>query len=241
MPTPHISAEANEIAPLVIMPGDPRRAERIANQLLPDAHCVSQVRGNGIWTGSHQGTAMSVVPSGMGIPSLSIYAHELFAEYGVQRICRVGTAGGISTNVAIRDVVVGAAAHTDSRIAQLLVPDVSCSLSADPVMLCAAAQKARELTGNEAPKVHIGALYSSDFFYLDRPDITTALERIGTLAVEMEAAGLYAAALQAGRQALSVCTVSDHLRDQQALPMNPSQRETGYATALSVAISALVA
>ncbi len=242
MPTPHISAEAGEIAPLVLMPGDPRRAERIARQTLTDAHCVSEVRGVGAWTGLLDGTPMSVVASGMGIPSLSIYAHELFTDYGVQRICRVGTAGGISTDVAVRDVVIGSAAHTDSRVASLLVPDVSCSLFADFDMLAAAVRAARSLTcTDQAGKVHVGALYSSDFFYLDRPDITAGLDRIGALAVEMEAAGLYACALQARRQALAVCTVSDHLRNPQDSPMTPAERETGYATALSVAVAALLA
>ncbi|MFZ2624900.1 MAG: DeoD-type purine-nucleoside phosphorylase [Propionibacterium sp.] len=242
MPTPHISAGPGEIAPLVLMPGDPRRAERIAQQTLADAHCVSEVRGIGAWTGSIEGTPVSVVASGMGIPSLSIYAHELFAEYGVRRICRVGTAGGISGDVAVHDVVIGAAAHTDSRLASLLVPDVSCSLFADFDMLDAAVRAARALASDPATgKVHVGALYSSDFFYLERPDITAALDRIGTLAVEMEAAGLYACALQAHRQALAVCTVSDHLRNPQERPMTPEEREMGYATALSVAVCALLA
>ncbi|SER94198.1 purine-nucleoside phosphorylase [Propionibacterium cyclohexanicum] len=242
MSTPHISAEYGEIAPLVLMPGDPRRAERIARELLTDAHCVSEVRGIGAWTGTLDGVPMSVVASGMGIPSLTIYAHELFADYGVRRICRVGTAGGISPQVAIRDVVIGAAAHTDSRIASMLVPDLSCSLFADPEMLAAAMAATRHPSAkNTAGRVHIGALYSSDYFYLDRPDITDGLVRIGALAVEMEAAGLYACALQARRQALAVCTVSDHLRTSQDPAMTPQERETGYATALSIAVAGLLA
>lgn len=251
MATPHISAESGQIAPLVIMPGDPRRAEKIATKWLDDAVCVSQVRGMGIFTGSYHGTPVSVAPSGMGIPSLMIYANELFSQYGVQRIIRVGTAGGIAPQVRVRDVLIGAFAHTDSRIADLLVPDVRCSLAADYRMLSAAVTRAHELLPiadgsperddeRDQPQAHIGGLYSSDFFYLDRPDITDGLESLGTLGVEMEAAGLYATALQHHRQALAVCTVSDHLRHHEN-DLSADERETRFSDAVQIALAGLLA
>ena len=242
MPTPHIAAEPGQIAPLVLMPGDPKRAERIAHEHLTAPECVSDVRGIGTWTGTWQGTPMSVMASGMGIPSLSIYATELFRFYGVKRICRVGTCGGISGKVAVRDVAIGSCAHTNSAVANLLVPGVTLSLAASFDMLRGAVDRARELTGTgvDAPKVHVGPLYSSDFFYLDRPDVTDALDVLGTLGVEMEAAGLYACALQNDAEALAVCTVSDHLRDHGA-DMTSEERETGFELALQIAAAGLLA
>ena len=235
MSTPHIAAQPGQIAELVLMPGDPKRAARIAG-LLDGARLVSDVRGIGAWTGTYQGTPVTAMASGMGIPSLSIYATELFRFYGVRRICRVGTCGGIAPNVHVRDVVIGAAAHTNSGVAQLLVPGVSLSLAASPTMIGDALMSARELDG---PTVHVGSLYSSDFFYLDRPDITEGLARIGCLGVEMEAAGLYACAAVEGGEALAVCTVSDHLINHDP-EMTSDERETGFQAALRIALAALM-
>ncbi|WP_203568658.1 purine-nucleoside phosphorylase [Aestuariimicrobium ganziense] len=237
MPTPHIAAQPGEIAPLVIMPGDPRRATRIAETFLDDARLVSEVRGIGCYTGTHQGTPMSVMASGMGIPSMSIYATELYREYDVQRIVRVGTCGGISSDVAVRDVVIANAAHTNSQVATLEAPGLSLSLAASFDMLRGAVDEAR---AHAEGKVHVGSVFSSDFFYSDRRDITEALDRLGTLGVEMEAAGLYACAMKAGREALAVCTVSDHLKDGSG-DLTSDERETLFATALQIAAAGLLA
>jgi len=239
MPTPHIAAQPGEIAPLVVMPGDPKRAARIAADFLDDARLVSDVRGIGAWTGTYKGTPVTAMASGMGIPSLSIYATELFRFYGVKRICRVGTCGGISGAVQVRDVAIGASAHTNSGVASLLVPGVTLSLAASPDMLVAAVAAARELP-TDGPAVHVGALYSSDFFYLDRPDITAGLAKLGCLGVEMEAAGLYACAAVEGAEALAVCTVSDHLTRHDASDMTSEERETGFQSALQIGLAALV-
>jgi len=241
MATPHIAAEPGDIAPLVVLPGDPKRAARIAADYLDDVKLVSDVRGIGIWTGTYQGTPMTAMASGMGIPSLSIYATELYRFYGVKRICRVGTCGGIADDVNIRDVAIGASAHTNSRVATLLVPGVTLSLAASPDMLIAAVAKARELTSAGTEKVHVGSLYSSDFFYLDRPDITATLAKLGCLGVEMEAAGLYACAAAEGGEALAVCTVSDHLSHHHTADMDAAEREQGFQTALQIALAALLA
>ncbi|WP_022910961.1 purine-nucleoside phosphorylase [Aestuariimicrobium kwangyangense] len=240
MPTPHISAQPGEIAPLLLMPGDPRRAARIAETFLTDAKLVSEVRGNGCFTGTYQGTPMSVMASGMGIPTLSIYATELYRDYGVQRICRVGTCGGISSKVRVRDVVIGSSAHTNSPVATIDAPGLTLSLAASFDMLRAAVDAARSADDLAGASVHVGPVYSSDLFYSGRTDIIRALDRLGTLGVEMEAAGLYKCALEHDREALTVLTVSDHLKDGSG-DMSPEERETRFGSALAIAAAGLLA
>lgn len=234
MATPHISCEPGDIAPLVIMPGDPLRAERIARTRMEGAKLVSNVRGIGAWTGTVDGVAMTAMASGMGVPSLSIYATELYTQFGVERICRVGTCGGISREVAVSDVIVASAAHTNSSVATIDVPGVTLSLAASFDMLRAAVDRARE----SGKRVHVGQVFTSDFFYSSRTDVVPALERIGTLGVEMEAAGLYACALAAGREALAVLTVSDHLFDGSG-DLTATERETLFSDALEAGIAGL--
>jgi purine-nucleoside phosphorylase len=232
MATPHIGAAPGEIAPLVLMPGDPRRARRIAESFLDEARLVTEVRGILGYTGLYEGEPMSVLASGMGIPSMSIYATELFRFYGVRRIVRVGTAGAISTSVALGDVVIASAAHTDSSLSRLFVQGVTLSLTPSYPLLRAAADAA-------AGEAHIGPVFSSDHFYLERQDVFDALDRRGSLAVEMEAAGLYAVAAGEGGEALAVLTVSDHLRTGES--MSAEERETRFARTLDVAARALAA
>lgn len=236
MATPHISAENGDIAPLVLMPGDPRRAERIANKFLTDAKLVSDVRGIGAYTGTYEGAPVSVMASGMGIPSVCIYATELYRFYGVKRIVRVGTCGAMSDDVKVRDIVVATAAHTNSSLAQLLVPDLSISLAPSYPLLRGAVDAARAVQG---VATHVGPVYCTDHFYLARPAITEALLRLGTLAVEMESAGLYATAALEGGEALTVLTASDHLFNPAA-DMTSAERETSYADLVRVAVGALL-
>ncbi|MEW2395357.1 purine-nucleoside phosphorylase [Streptomyces sp. NPDC046862] len=233
--TPHIAAAPGDFAPLVLMPGDPRRARRIAETFLSDARLVTDVRGVLGYTGTHRGEPMSVLASGMGIPSVSIYATELFRYYGVRRIVRVGTAGALPLSVAVRDVVIASAAHTDSSVSRVLVDGVTLSHTPSYGLLRAAADAA-EHQGEDA--VHIGPVFTSDHFYLDRPALFDALERRGTLAVEMEAAGLYAAAAAEGGEALAVLTASDHLRTEEAL--SAAERETCFDRAVRIAAAALL-
>ena len=236
MATPHIACEPGDIAPLVIMPGDPKRAERIAKTRMEGARLVSDVRGIGAWTGTVDGVAMTAMASGMGVPSLSIYATELYSQFGVKRICRVGTCGGISRKVAVKDVVVASAAHTNSSVATIDVPGVSLSLTASFDMLRGAVDAARA----SGKRVHVGPVYTSDFFYSSRMDIVPALDKLGTLGVEMEAAGLYACALANDAEALAVLTVSDHLKDGSA-DLSADERETLFQGALEAAVAALKA
>ncbi|MFJ9004018.1 purine-nucleoside phosphorylase [Streptomyces canus] len=234
MVTPHISAAPGDFAPDVLMPGDPRRARRIAETILQDARLVTDVRGIEGYTGTYRGVPLSVLASGMGMPSVTIYATELFRFYGVRSIVRVGTAGGIPASVGLRDVVVATAAHTDSAMGSRRIDGVHLSHAASFRLAAAAAQAAG--TGQHT---HVGPVFTTDHFYLERPALFEQLEDHGTLAVEMEAAGLYATAAAEGGQALAVLTVSDHVRHAEAL--TPAERETDFDRAVTIAATALLA
>ncbi|MCL1838708.1 MAG: purine-nucleoside phosphorylase [Propionibacteriaceae bacterium] len=237
MATPHIAASAGDFAPAVLMPGDPKRAERMAGQILDEARLVSSVRGIMAFTGicnagANAGKPLSVMASGMGMPSIAIYATELFKFFGVERIIRVGTAGGISPKVDIGDVVIGIGAHTDSAMNELRIPGVHFAAVAD-FGLAAAAWAAAD--GD--PKVHVGTIISSDNFYSTPPGRTQLLAAHNVLGVEMEAASLYGVAAEHGKQALAVLTISDHLTNGSP-EMSSEQRETIFQGALRLAIAA---
>ncbi|TQS40186.1 DeoD-type purine-nucleoside phosphorylase [Cryptosporangium phraense] len=229
-PTPHISAGSGEFAPDMLMPGDPKRAARIAADLLTDATLVTDVRGISGFTGTIGGRPLSVMASGMGNPSISIYATELYRFYGVRRIIRVGTCGGIPEDLAVGDVVVASAAHTESTTGTVRVPGVSLSLAPSPHLLRSA------LTASGAD-VRVGPVLSTDFFYLTRPGVVDALGELGTLAIEMEAAGLYATAMAEGAEALAILTVSDHVKTRAA--MSSDERERRYERMLDLAVKTL--
>ncbi|SNC72164.1 purine-nucleoside phosphorylase [Kytococcus aerolatus] len=238
MATPHISAGSDDFAPAVLMPGDPRRAERIAHALMPDARLVTDVRGMLGFTGTVEVDGsqhpLSVMGSGMGQPSATIYATELFREYGVQRIIRVGTCGGIAEGVAVGDVIIGTGAHTDSAMNQHRVPGINFSAVAS-LPLAAAAWEARGQVAEGT--VHAGPIVSKDHFYWTVPGMIDGLRAHGTLGVEMEAAALYGVANEFGREALAVLTVSDHLIDGSA-DMSAEERETRFSGALALALAA---
>lgn len=234
MSTPHISANVGDIAPRVLMPGDPYRAARIASEFLTDARIVSDVRGIQCHTGTWEGHAVSVMASGMGIPTMSLYSTELYRYYGVERIIRVGTCGAISERVAVRDLIVGTAAHTNSSVATFPGGGVNLSLAPSYTLLHGAAEAA-DAAG---VPVHMGPIYSSDYFYIQRNDVDRALADLGTLGVDMEAAGLYYTAMREQKQALAILTASDHLKDPSA-NMTTEERETGYRAMTVVALKAI--
>ncbi|MCL3776624.1 MULTISPECIES: purine-nucleoside phosphorylase [unclassified Actinomyces] len=235
MATPHIAAEPGDFAPAVLMPGDPRRAQRIAEAVLTDARLVTDVRGMLGFTGTYEGRPLSVMGSGMGQPSFTIYATELFSQFGVERIIRVGTAGGISPEVKVGDVVIATGAHTDSAMNQLRVPGVNFSAVAD-FRLALAAYEAGVAAGL-GERLHAGTILSRDHFYFTPEGQTQALAGYGTLCVEMEAAALYGVAAEFGRQALAVLTVSDHLLDHSG-DMSAAERETRFQDSLALAVAA---
>lgn len=235
MPTPHISAAPGDFAPLVLMPGDPRRARRIAQAFLTDPKLVTEVRGIEGYTGTVDGREVSVMASGMGMPSMSIYATELIREYGVKRIVRVGTAGGLAEEVQLGEVVIASAAHTDSSMADFRIPGVRFSHAPAFALLEGAVGTARARDF----AYRVGPIFSSDTFYSDRPEQTAGLAAYGTLAVEMEAAALYGIAQHEGIEALAVCTVSDHLLREEA--MSSEERETHFKDMVNVGLGALFA
>lgn len=235
MPTPHIAAQAGDFAPVVLMPGDPRRARRIAETFFTAPRLVTEVRGIEGWTGTIDGRDVSVMASGMGMPSISIYATELIRYYGVQRIVRVGTAGGIADEVQLGEVVIGSAAHTDSSMAAFRIPGVHYSHAPSFDLLAGAVNTAR---AKNLPH-RVGAIFSSDTFYADRPEQTKGLADHHTLAVEMEAAALYGIGAREGIETLAVCNVTDHIIREEA--MSADERETRFVPMVEIGLGALFA
>ncbi len=224
----HIGASAGEVAPVVLMPGDPLRARWIAETFLDDATCYTEVRGMYGYTGTWRGQRVSVQGSGMGQPSLAIYATELFREYDVQAIVRVGSCGAMTERVRIRDLVIGSGACTDSAMNRHAFGGLDYAPVADFALLRDAAAA--------APEAHVGLLYSSDVFYPFRPDHTAGMVEHGVLAVEMEASALYTLAARHGRRALAICTVSDHLVTGEET--TAQEREQTFDRMVDVALTA---
>ncbi|MDO5035019.1 MAG: purine-nucleoside phosphorylase [Actinomycetaceae bacterium] len=235
MATPHIGAEKGDFAPAVLMPGDPKRAERIAHMLMDDARLVTDVRGMLGFTGTVDGKPLSVMGSGMGQPSATIYVTELFREFGVERVIRVGTCGGIAHNVSVGDVVVALGAHTDSSMNTFRLPGLHFSAVASYDLVRAAVDAA-----DPEDNVHVGTIISRDHFYLTPEDQTERLANYGVLGVDMEAAAMYGVAAEFNKQALTVLTVSDHLLDHSR-DMTAEERETKFQGALKLAVAAAFA
>ena len=233
MPTPHISADEGDFAPSILLPGDPLRAQHIADHFLDDAEEVNRVRNMLGFTGSYQGIPVSVMGTGMGIPSASIYVTELIEEYGVGRLIRVGSCGGILPTVAIRDVILAIGACTDSGVNRVRYGGYDYAATADFGLLRAAAEAA-EVRGIE---VKVGNVHSADLFYNPDPGALDRMEEMGVLAVEMEAAGLYGAAAEKGARALTICTVSDHVRTGEST--SSEERQQTFDQMVDIALEAI--
>ena len=233
--TPHIDLlDERGFGKTVLMPGDPLRAKYIAENFLEDPVLVNNVRGVQGYTGSYEGVQVSVMASGMGMPSIGIYSYELFQFFGVQNILRIGSAGAISQDVKVRDIVAGIGACTNSHFAAQYGLDGAIAPVCDYDMLRLADQTAQEMG---AP-LKIGNLYSSDTFYDDtRP--STAWEKMGCLAVEMEAAALYLTALRLGMRALAVCTISD-LAYPPFTGLDAAERESSFTQMMELALKTAV-
>lgn len=204
VPTPHVEAKYGDFAPTVLMPGDPQRAEFIANTFLTDAKLINDVRGMKGYTGYYNGKKVSVMASGMGQPSMGIYSYELFNFYDVQNIIRVGTCGSIDKDLHAKDVVIAMGACTNGNYAaQYRLPGTFC-----PIADFSLVQKAVKECEKRGVNYKVGNVLSSDTFY---DDSASALEwvKMGVLALEMESAALYCNAARAGKKALCICTVSD--------------------------------
>ncbi|AHU89114.1 DeoD-type purine-nucleoside phosphorylase [Trueperella pyogenes] len=232
MATPHINAEKGDFAPAVLLPGDPKRAERMAQMLMPDAKVVSDVRGIKAFTGTVDGKPLSIMASGMGQPSLGIYVSELFSEFDVQRVIRVGTCGGLSKDVKVGDVVIANGAHYEGVMNTYLIPETHFSAVASYNLVKAAADAA-----GDDPDVVVAPVISRDRFYNVPAQVNEAAAQVGTAGAEMEAGALYGLAARYGKQALAVLTVSDHMT-VPGRDMTPEERETKFVKALNLAVAA---
>ncbi len=234
-PTPHISAAPEDFARTVLMPGDPLRAKFIAEQYLEKARLVNNVRGVQGYTGSYRGIPVSVMASGMGMPSIGIYSYELFHFYHVDNIIRVGTAGAYSPSVNVRDIVIAMGACSDSNFAsQYGLPGTFAPIASYELMKTAIA-KADE----KDVRVHVGNCLSSDVFYSDNPSAVEKWSKMGVLCVEMEAAALYMNAARSGKNALGIFTISDSLVTGEAT--TSEERQTSFTNMMEIALETAVA
>ena len=228
----HIGAAAGEIAPTVLMPGDPLRAKWAAETFLDNATCVNRTRGMYGFTGTWKGHPVTIQGSGMGMPSLSIYANELIRDYGARTLIRIGSAGALPTHVKVRDVILAQTASTVGSPSRTIFKELNFAPCADFGLL----SKAYAAATAKGTPVHVGGIYSSDTFYDERPDLSDQLLRHGCLGVEMEAAELYMVAARHGARALAVLTVSDHITTGEALPAD--QRERSFGSMIEIALEA---
>ena len=228
----HLAAGPGEIAPVVLMPGDPLRARWIAEAFLADARCYTEVRGMLGYTGTWHGRRVSVQGSGMGQPSLAIYANELFREYDVESIVRVGSCGALTERLALRDVVIASGACTDSSMNRIAFEGLDYAPVADFGLLRAAVEAAER----RGTSTHVGLLFSSDSFYPARPELSARMVGYGVLAVEMEASALYTLAAKHGRRALAICTVSDHVVTGEET--TSEERERTFGDMVEIALAA---
>ncbi|MCL4166752.1 UNVERIFIED_CONTAM: hypothetical protein GTU68_001613 [Idotea baltica] len=217
------------------MPGDPYRAKWAAETFLTDAHCVNEVRGMLGFTGLWNGNRVTIQGSGMGMPSMSIYANELIRDFDVQTLIRIGSCGAMQPDINLRDLIIAMTASTITTPSSTIFKEVNFAPSADFTLLENAVKSAR----TKDVGVHVGGIYSSDTFYDERPDLNKEMQRHRVLGVEMEAAELYTLAARYGRRALAVMTVSDHLLTKEELPAD--QRERSFADMIDVALNAAFA
>ncbi|MBQ8746999.1 MAG: purine-nucleoside phosphorylase [Clostridia bacterium] len=235
MATAHNSAKLGDFAKTVLMPGDPLRAQFIANTFLTDARLVNNVRGIQGYTGTYKGVPVSVMASGMGMPSMGIYSYELFTEYGVENILRIGSAGALTDSLKLRDVVIGMGACTNSGYAsQYGLAGTFAPIASYEILRCAV--KAAEEVG---VTYKVGNLLSSDTFYADNgAEANAAWRKMGVLAVEMECAALYMNAARTGKRALGICTISDSLVTGEAL--SAEARQTTFTDMMEIALKTAV-
>ncbi len=233
-PTPHINATPEDFAKTVLMPGDPLRSKFIAENFLSDAKLVNNVRGIHGYTGLYKGERVSVMASGMGMPSIGIYSYELYNFFGVENIIRIGSAGGMQNNVKIRDIVFGQGACTDSNYVNQFGLAGPFAPICNYNLLSIAVEEAKKV----GVTYHVGNLLSSDCFYGDNPNASPNWIKMGVLAVEMEAAALYMNAARCGKNALAMCTVSDHLLTHEAT--TAEERQNSFTQMMEIALNTAI-
>ena len=235
MATPHINAQAGDFAKTVIMPGDPLRAKYIAETFLEDSRCVTSVRNMLGFTGHYQGKPVSVMGSGMGVPSISIYATELYKDFGVESIIRVGSCGAVRDDIKLRDVIIGMGASTDSNVNRSRFKGYDFAAIADYELLTRAVTAAK----NQGINAKVGNVFTADLFYTPAPEMFRTMEKYGILAVEMEAAGLYGVAAEYGKKALAIFTVSDHIKTGEQT--TAEERQLTFNDMIKIALDAATA
>jgi purine-nucleoside phosphorylase len=234
MSTPHISANLGDFAETVLMPGDPLRAKFIADNFLENVKCVTQVRNMFGYTGTYKGKKVSVMGSGMGVPSISIYATELYKDFGVENIIRIGSCGAVRDDIKIRDIIIGMAASTDSNVNRQRFNQYDFAAIADFSLLHSVVKTAERLN----KKVHVGNIFTADLFYTPQPEMFAMMEKYGILAVEMEAAGLYGVAAEFGKKALAVLTVSDHIKTGEQT--SADERESTFKDMMELTLESVL-
>ena len=230
----HLAAAKGDIAPRVLFPGDPARAKWVAETFLTDAKCYTEIRNMWGFTGTYKGEPVSVQGSGMGQASASIYAHELFAEYDVRTLIRVGTCGALHETVKLRDVIIAMSASTDSQMNRLRFHGIDYAPTADFTLL----RKAVECAEAAGYTPHVGQVFSGDLFYNDRPELVSQTAAYGVLGIEMEASALYTLAAKFGRRALGIMTVSDHLVTGEVT--TAEERQTTFSEMIEIALEAAI-
>ncbi len=228
--TIHLSAAPGEIAETVLMPGDPLRAQWAAGRFLSDVRQINRTRGMLGYTGRWQGHPVTIQASGMGMASMAIYARELIVDYGARVLIRIGSAGSLQPGVGLRDLVLAQACTTLSMPSRSILKEVALAPCADFALLA----RAHGLAQARGQAVHVGNVFSSDLFYEERDDLRAIMQRHGVLAVEMEAAELYATAARHGARALAMMTISDHLPSGASI--SPEERETGFDDMVALAL-----
>ncbi len=230
MSTPHNAAQPGEIAKTVLMPGDPLRAKFIAEKYLENPVCINTVRNMLGYTGTYHGRPVSVMGSGMGIPSIGLYSYEFYHFYDVDTIIRIGSAGALSDDVKVRDVVIGMGACTNSNYAvQFNLPGTFAPI-ADFGLL----RKAVEIAEKRGSHVVVGNVLSSDIFYNDDAGTNDAWKKMGVCCVEMESAALYMNAARAGKKALGIFTISDHIYTGESL--SAEERQNSFHEMMEIAL-----
>ncbi len=233
-PTPHISAAFGDFAKTVLMPGDPLRSKFIAENYLSNVRLVNNVRGVQGYTGSFKGAPVSVMASGMGMPSMGIYSYELFNFYGVESIIRIGSCGALREDVKIRDIVLAQAACTNSAFAN----QYNVKGTVAPVCDFGLLHKAYDVCKRQGVRCMVGSLFTTDVFYNDEDGVNAAYAKMGALAVEMETAALYLTAARAKKRALAICTVSDNVVTGEATTAD--EREKSFTQMIEIALAAAV-
>ena len=232
--TPHIKATSADFAKTVLMPGDPLRSKFVAETFLENPRLINNVRGIQGYTGTYKGVPVTVMASGMGMPSIGIYSYELYNFFGVENIIRIGSAGGLADDVQLRDVIIGQGACTNSAYQDQYRLNGNFAPIADYELLSRAVEEAKAI----GVRYKVGNLLSSDVFYHADPNFNDGWYKMGVLGVEMEAAALYMNAAAAGKRALAICTVSDHIIRGEAL--DADARQTTFTDMMTIALNVAV-